>query len=69
MYKYCVAQLYVNCLGETMVTYGAYSEDAYGSHWTVDWNEDDVLWYNTEGEAKAHICNSNECVVCRYFEK
>lgn len=52
-----------------MVTYDAYSDDAYRSHWTVDWNEDDVLWYDTEEEAKSHICNSNECIVHRYFEK
>lgn len=69
MHKYCIAQLYVNCIGETMVTYSAYSEDAYGSHWTVDWNEKDVVWYDTEKEAKVAIFNSNECVVPRYFEK
>lgn len=67
MYKYCVAQLYVNCKGECDVSYYAYQNNIYWLHLVSDWNDENVLWYDTEEEAKKHIFNSFECVVSRYF--
>ena len=68
MYKYCVANLHVNCLGESDVSFYAYSEGPYGLHRVNDWNDKNVLWYDTEEEAKKQIYNSCECVVSKLFE-
>lgn len=68
MYKYCVAQLNVNCKGEVRVSYYAFSNDMYGLHLVSDWNDANVIWYDTEEEAKKAIWNTNECIVDRYFE-
>lgn len=67
MYKYCVAHLYVNCLGESRVSYYAYQKGPYGLHLTEDYNDENILWYETEKEAKGHILNSCECIVSRWF--
>lgn len=62
--QYCVAQLNLNCKGEASVSYLAYN-NPYGIHWDGDWNSKDVLWYDTEKEAKKHIWNANNCVIAK----
>lgn len=61
--KYCVANIYVNCLGESTIGFYAYNK-AYGLHLVSSKNDDDVLWYDTLDDAKKHIINSiGECVL------
>lgn len=62
--KYCVASVYVNCLGESTVSFYAYNK-AYGLHLAPNKNDEDVLWHDTLEEAKKHIMNKNdgECVL------
>ena len=62
--RFCIASLYVNCKGEVSVSYSAYN-NGYGMHWDGDWDSPDVLWYDTEEEAKKHLMNANECVISR----
>jgi len=67
MYKYCVAQVYVNLVG-SYVTFYAFREGAYGLHRVSDINDPDVLWYDSEAEALTHRWNACDCVVMRCFE-
>lgn len=60
--KYCVANLYVN-LQDTNVTYYAYQKGPYGLHLVNDWKDKNVIWYDSEEEAKKHILNTNECII------
>lgn len=73
MYKYCVAFVYVNCLGETRVTYKAWENDrGYFGYETGNFNDGNIVWYNTKEEAKSvrDLCGrENACVLCRYFEE
>lgn len=63
-YKYCVANVYVNCIGESMVSYYAFSNDVYGLHLIENFKDEHVLWYDTEEEARKHIFNRvGECVL------
>ena len=48
--RYCVAQIYVNCLGEASVSYYAFCR-GYGLHTVKDINDKFVLWYDTKEEA------------------
>lgn len=62
--KYCVANIYVNCMGEAKVTYYAYRNGAYGLHLVENKNDEYVLWYDTADEARKHIMNKEgECVM------
>ena len=62
--KYCVANIFTNCLGECVVRIYAYNK-AYGLHLASNKNDEDVLWYDTLEEAKKHVMNKNEseCVL------
>ena len=62
--KFCVAQLFVNSKGETNVSYYVHS-DRYGLYMAENWDDESVLWYDTEDEAKKQIWNANECVISR----
>lgn len=60
--RYCVAQ--VNLFGgKAEVSYYAYSNDVYGLHRVGDIHDPNVVWYDTEEEAKRAIFNSNDCVL------
>ena len=66
---YCVAQ--VTMRGSTPdVSFYAYSNGSYGLHLVGNIDDENVLWYDTEEEAKKHIFNSFECVISkwRYIE-
>lgn len=64
--KYCVANVYMNSLGEARVSYYAYQKGPYGTHLTEDIDDEYVLWYDTEEEARGMIHNSEgECVLSR----
>ena len=66
--KYCVASIYVNCFGESSVSYYAFCK-GYGLHTVQDINDEYVLWYDTKEETKKHIMNSEgECVISFGFE-
>lgn len=66
--RYCVAQIYVNCLGEASVSYYAFCR-GYGLHAVKDINDKFVLWYDTKEEAQKHIMNSEgECVISKGFD-
>ena len=63
-YKYCVANVRVNCIGESKVSYYAFRAGQYGLHLVEDFKDDYVLWYDTAEEARAHILNiERECVL------
>lgn len=65
-YKYCVAQ--VNFLkGKHEINFYAYNK-AYGLHGVSDWNDEDVVWFDTEKEALSARFNSNDCVLSKLFE-
>lgn len=62
--KYCVAHVYVNCIGEATVSYYAYQKGSYGLHLVGNKNDENVLWYDTAEEARKHVmCNEGECVM------
>ncbi len=69
MTKYCVVQVSMMG-GKPDVTFFAYSLGAYGLHRVSDWDDPNVLWYDTVDEAQGRIWpgNANECVVSRCFE-
>lgn len=69
-YKYCVAAMESNYdgSGQYHAAFYAFRNDQYGLHKTSDPNDKDIIWYDTENEAKAHIINSNDCVLSRCFE-
>lgn len=60
--KYCVANLYVD-LQSANVTYYAYQKGQYGLHLTNNWKDENVIWYDSEEQAKKHILNTNECII------
>ena len=62
MYKYCVANVYVNLEG-AHVTYYAYGNNQYGLHLIDDWRDNCVIWYDTEKEAMKHRINAEDCVL------
>ena len=62
MYKYCVANVYVNLEG-AYVTYYAYGNNQYGLHLVDDWRYNCVVWYDTEKEAMEHRINAEDCVL------
>lgn len=63
--RFCVANVYMNCLGETTVSFYAYQNNNYGLHLVSDINDENILWYDTEAEAKKHILNSWECILSK----
>lgn len=66
--KYCVANVSINCLGESKVTYYA-CYGGYGLHLVSDINNESILWYDTLEEARGHIINGEgECVIRRLVE-
>lgn len=67
MYRYCVASVYVNSLGEAAVSYYAYRE-GYWLHATSNINDLTVIWYDVEEEAMKNRINANDCVVSKYFD-
>lgn len=62
MYKYCVASVYVD-LVNTKISYYAYQNKVYGLHLVSSWKDENVLWYDTEKEAKEHRFNANDCIL------
>lgn len=67
IYKYCVAQ--VNFIGGVhKVSYYASANNAYGLCRVSDWDDENILWYNTEKEALSQRHNANDCVLIRLFE-
>lgn len=68
MYKYAAAEVWMRG-NKPSVSFYAYSNDAYGLHRVADWDDSNVLWYDTEEEAKGMAHNSNDCVISRWFEK
>lgn len=67
MFKYCVAQVnFIGCKHE--VSFYASTNNVYGLYRVSDWNDENVVWYDTEKEALAARFNSNDCVLSRLFE-
>lgn len=62
--RYCVAQVDVYA-GEPEVRFYAYHNNKYGLYLTDDISDPNVLWYDTEAEAKEHVLNANECVISK----
>lgn len=67
--KYCVAQVSM-IGGKPNVSFYAYLKGPYGLHQVSDWDDPNVLWYDTVEEAKKQIWPGNhfECVLSRGFE-
>lgn len=66
--KYCVAS--VNNYGHGHeISFLAYQKGSYGLHRVSNWDDEYVLWYDTEKEALEHRIDSNQCVLCRCFEE
>lgn len=67
-FKYCVAQ--VNFIGgKHDVSYYAYVDNVYGlRHRVSDWDDENVIWYDTEKEALSARVYPNDCVLIRSFE-
>lgn len=64
-FRYCVANVYVNCKGKAHISYYSYN-NAYGLHLCEDINDEYVLWYGTREEAQKRIMNNTgECVIER----
>ena len=67
--KYCVANVHMNSLGEVSVSYRAYMKGPYGAHFVGDIDDEYVLWYDTEEEARGMIYNrEGECILSRLTE-
>lgn len=67
MYKYCVAR--VNTFGDKHeVSFYAFQEGAYGLHRVSNWDDPNVLWYDTKAEAMKQRYNANDCVLMRLFQ-
>lgn len=65
--KYCVAQ--VNTFGgKHEISFYAYTNNVYGLHRVSDWNDENVIWYDTEKEALSARFNSNDCVLSKLFK-
>lgn len=66
-YKYCVAQ--VNFIGgKHEISFYAYTNNVYGLHRVSDWNDENVIWHDTEKDAMSARFNSNDCVLSKLFE-
>lgn len=63
--RYCIASVWVDSTGVANVSYRAFSNDGYGLHLVENIDNSNILWYDTEAEAKKHILNSNECIIFR----
>ena len=68
MIKYCVASvsIYGN---EHEISFLAYQKGSYGLHKVSNWDDEYVLWYDTEKEALEHRVEPNQCVLPRRLEK
>ncbi|MGN0466218.1 MAG: hypothetical protein ACI4F9_07720 [Lachnospiraceae bacterium] len=63
MKKYCVASVCVDL--ERVRTYvGYYAQGTHGLYLTSSWENENVIWYDTEDEAMEHRLNANNCVLC-----
>ena len=66
--KYCVAA--VNTYGKRHeVSFYAFQNGQYSLHRVSDWNDPNVLWYDTEKKAMDNHLNANDCVLFRGFEE
>ena len=61
-YVYCIASVSI-LGGKPDVSYYAYKEDVYGLHRVGDYEDPNVVWYNTEKEALKARWNANDCVI------
>lgn len=61
--RYCVARVWLEA-GEPRVTFMAYCR-GYGLHEISNINDEYVLWYDTEAEAKKHLMGANSCVLSK----
>lgn len=69
MYKYCVAAMESNRDESNQYHAAFYAvKSGYGLHKVGDINDEFILWYDTEKEAKQHRLNSNDCVISKWFE-
>ena len=63
--RYCIASVRVDSTGVASVSYYAFRNDGYGLHLVGNIEDNNVLWYDTEAEAKKRILNANDCVIAR----
>lgn len=51
------------------VSFYAFQNGQYSLHRVSDWNDPNVLWYDTEKKAMDNRLNANDCVLFRGFEE
>lgn len=68
MIKYCVAEVNAVC-GDHKVTFYAFKQGQYGLHRVADWDDENIIWFDTKEEAMNCRLNINDCVLCRHFEE
>lgn len=60
-YEYCIVSIYNN----DEITFKAY-QPSWGVYCVRNYDDENILWYDSKDEAKEEISNENEFILSRF---